>query len=120
MKYRCFVKTSSDYHKYGARGIKVCDKWLNFSDFYTDMAETYSPGLSIERIDNNKNYCKENCKWIRSEDQAKNRRTTVWIEGLCTKDFCKKNNLPYQKFLYMRNKLKMSSSDIINSLLNKV
>jgi hypothetical protein len=66
------------------------------------MIDTYQPGLTIERMDVNGNYCKENCIWITNEDQAKNRRTTIWIDGMCAKDFCRKNNIGYHKFVQLR------------------
>lgn len=100
MKCRCFIQNNSDFHKYGARGIKVSKRWLDFSTFYDDMIDTYHPGLTIERIDVNGNYCKQNCTWIPRADQAKNRRTTRWVNGMCAKDACKIINLNYHTFLY--------------------
>lgn len=115
MKYRCEVPTSSDWHKYGERGIKVSERWQDFGVFYDDMIDTYQAGLTIERVDVNGNYCKENCIWITNEDQAKNRRTTVWVDGLCAKDYCKKHNIKYHSFLEKKNKHKMSIEDIKRS-----
>lgn len=102
--YRCNNICSKDYHKYGARGIKVCDSWMKFENFYNDVRSSYRPGLTIERIDVNGDYKPDNCTWIRNEDQAKNRRTTVWIGGMCAKDFCKKHNFSYSKFADLRKK----------------
>jgi len=102
MMSRCFKQNNTDYHKYGARGIVVVNDWENFSTFYDDMIDTYKPGLTIERKDNNGNYCKENCIWIKNEDQAKNRRTTVWIKGMCAKDYCKKHGISYGTFQQRR------------------
>jgi hypothetical protein len=102
MKYRCFVPTSNDYQKYGGRGIIVCDRWLEFSLFYNDMVDTYQPGLTIERIDVNGNYEPGNCTWIPNKDQAKNRRTTIWINGLCAKDACLKAGINYRTFIQRR------------------
>lgn len=113
MRYRCENVLCGDYHKYGARGVRVMDEWLDFSKFYDDMIDTYQAGLTIERIDNDGNYCKDNCKWITNADQAKNRRTTVRVEGLCAKDYCKLHNISYQKFLYQKNNLGLEIADII-------
>lgn len=76
MKRRCLNKNEKCYKSYGGRGIKVCDKWLSFVGFAEDMASTFEPGLSLERVDVNGNYEPSNCEWIPLADQAKNKRST--------------------------------------------
>lgn len=80
MKRRCLNKNEIQYHNYGGRGIKVCDKWLKFEGFAEDMESTFKKGLSLERIDVNGNYCKENCKWIPLSEQSRNRRNVILRE----------------------------------------
>lgn len=71
---RCYNKNVNGYESYGRRGIKVCDEWLNsFEKFYEDMGSK-PIGYSIERIDVNGDYCKENCCWIPFAEQWKNKR----------------------------------------------
>lgn len=72
MKQRCNNEKHKDYKHYGARGIRVL--WNSFEEFETDMLPTYFEECSIERIDNNKSYSKDNCKWIPQKEQTKNRR----------------------------------------------
>jgi hypothetical protein len=81
MIQRCYNKKQKAFINYGSRGIVVCKDWKNFENFYNwAMKTNYKDGLSIERIDVNKSYCPENCKWIKVEEQAKNRRTSLWVE----------------------------------------
>lgn len=80
MKTRCNTKTAKDYYRYGARGIKVCDRWLNsFENFVEDMAPR-PDGLSLDRIDNTKGYSKENCRWATGKEQCRNTSTNVLLE----------------------------------------
>lgn len=81
MKDRCFNSKIDSYKNYGARGISVCDDWMNFINFYAwAINNGYKKGLTIERIDYNGNYEPSNCTWIPFKDQSKNRSSNHWIE----------------------------------------
>lgn len=72
MKQRCYNPKSNLFHRYGGRGITVCRRWIkSFKDFALDMGERPSGG-SIERVDNNKGYCKSNCVWATGATQQRN------------------------------------------------
>ena len=73
MKDRCLRKANKEYRWYGGKGITVCDRWLHFIEFFEDMG-VMPDGYSIERIDTEKGYFKENCKWIPRRDQGKNNK----------------------------------------------
>ena len=73
MLTRCYNPNSAKYYAYGARGISVCERWHTFMLFYEDMGEA-PEGLSLERVDNNGNYCPENTIWADSITQARNKR----------------------------------------------
>ena len=73
MKNRCLNKNAERYNYYGGRGITICKEWLKFENFYSDMG-VRPQGKSIDRINNNGNYLKSNCKWSTPKEQANNRR----------------------------------------------
>ena len=78
MKQRCYTKSNQAFANYGARGISVCDRWMkSFENFLEDMGLKPSSDLSLDRIDNNGNYSKDNCKWSNDFEQNLNRRTRV-------------------------------------------
>ena len=92
---RCYDPLNEEYHNYGGRGIKVCDRWLESIDNYIeDMGKPIFSMASIDRIDNNQGYSKENCHWATKKEQSVNRRTTKFIEfngeTLCMADWSRK------------------------------
>lgn len=89
MKARCYRPTCNGYDYYGGRGIKVCDEWLSkpndpmntgFINFYNwSMSNGYKEGLTLDRIDNDKDYSPENCRWVTEDVQANNKSSNNHI-----------------------------------------
>lgn len=73
MVQRCINSNNKRYIDYGGRGIKVCKRWMKFENFLKDMGEA-PEGLQLDRINNNKGYCKSNCQWSTREEQMRNTR----------------------------------------------
>ena len=108
IKTRCNNPNDATYYGYGSRGIKCL--WEGLDDFYVDMYESYCQHVeeygeydtTIERIDVNGNYCKENCRWVTVMEQEQNKRNThkiIDVDGelLSVSGYCRKYNLPYYK-----------------------
>jgi len=97
---RCKNKNSPWFHRYGGRGIEVCDRWLNVENFFSDMGKRPTKNHSIDRIDNEKGYSKENCRWATKEQQANNTSKNKYItyngETLTVSRMAKKYNLDIQ------------------------
>jgi len=79
LRQRCANPNDPAYKNYGGRGITVCDRWNRFENFYEDMGERPS-SMSIDRRDNNGNYCPENCSWETRKNQNRNARSNVTIK----------------------------------------
>lgn len=81
MKNRCGYPKDKSYKYYGGRGITVCKEWVDsFDNFLLDMGKRPSPKHSLDRIDNEKGYCKENCRWANHYEQGRNKRNNVMID----------------------------------------
>lgn len=128
IKHRCNNQNNNRYKHYGGRGIRYDPRWDDFLEFKRDMYFDYLRAIrikkikkpSIERIDNDGNYCKKNCCWILLKEQNKNTRNLKWFEGTSPKNkkfisnnqrcFCKKHNLMPQNVNSCLNKKRKKCS----------
>lgn len=99
MKERCLNPNFPYFHHYGGRGIKICDQWIkSFDTFLSDMGECPA-GYSLERIDNERGYAVNNCKWIprckQTSNTRRNIRITINDKVSILKDWCKEFNRNY-------------------------
>ena len=94
MKQRCNNPNNKHYKDYGGRGIGICKEWVQFINFYKDMGEPLD-SMSLDRIDNNKGYFKDNCRWATNIIQGRNQRTrkdnTTGVRGVYFRNDTKKN-----------------------------
>lgn len=110
IKNRCYNPNSTSFKNYGFRGIEMCNDWKNdYQSFKKWCFENgYEKGLSIERIDNDKGYYPDNCKFATKEEQANNRTTTVLVEIngeiKTLREFSKKYNIKYETIRARYNK----------------
>lgn len=117
MKRRCYNKRDNRYHCYGARGIKVCKEWRHSPEVFILWAKEHGwqLGLTIERINNDKGYSPNNCRFATHSEQIRNTsrnvHVTVHNETLIAKDACRKYKISWEAVKYRVHKLGMSYHD---------
>lgn len=110
MLQRCTNQNNIAFENYGGRGIDVCERWKIFENFLSDMGRK-PKGFSLERIDNNKGYSPENCKWASKAEQNRNNRRNKMLsyngETLIMKDWAAKAGISYS---CLRKRIKLGWS----------
>lgn len=107
MHRRCSLPTDPSYKDYGARGIQVCQRWSSFEAYLEDMGPA-PDGMSVDRIDNDGDYCPQNCRWATSAVQANNKRPGALYEfcgaKLGLKDLARMLRVSHQHLYSMKRK----------------
>ncbi len=110
MRARCRNPNHIGYRHYGARGIEVCKRWESFKNFITDMGRRPDESFTIERLDNERGYSPENCRWVSRIEQSHNSRKVHKVlfmgEMLCIMDVWRriKGAVKYQTLVDRINK----------------
>jgi len=121
MKARCYRKTSPRYYRYGGRGIKVCNKWLNnFEAFAKDMYPNWIKGLSLDRINSNGDYQPNNCRWATTLQQNRNTSANIKIlyknKIICMAELSEITGIKYDTLRYRREQNK----DLVPGVYTKI
>ena len=99
MKTRCYNEKNPNYARYGAKGVRICQRWLDSFDAFVDDMGMPSEGHSIDRIDPHGDYSPENCRWADRFTQSQNQRRTKYHqwkgESLCLTEICRRENVDY-------------------------
>ena len=98
MRARCYTDSSSYFENYGGRGIRVCERWSNYSNFLADMGER-PPGKTLDRIDVNGDYTPENCRWATKCEQEANKRRrkdAIIFDGKTLTEWARELGLHYK------------------------
>lgn len=99
MRQRCQNPNNQAWKWYGGRGIKVCERWDSFANFFADMGERPTPKHQLERIENDGNYEPSNCKWATRKEEMRNTRQNHLLtfngQTLCLKEWSEKTGLNY-------------------------
>lgn len=109
MKSRCLNKNNPSFPRYGGRGIKICTEWLKFQNFFKDMGHCPSLQHTINRIDNDGNYSKDNCRWdiyiTQNRNSSHNIKITIDNETKCLTEWCQIKKLNLNTIYHRINKL---------------
>lgn len=99
IKQRCTNPKVECYKNYGGRGITICERWLKFENFLKDIGKRPGKQYSIDRIDNNLGYYKNNCRWATKKEQQRNMRSNLMItfnnKIQCLTDWATEYKIPY-------------------------
>lgn len=123
MKERCYNSKRKEYPNYGGRGICVCEEWKESKQFIEwALKNGYSDELTLDRVDNNGDYCPDNCRWVSQKEQMRNTRSNHYVSfrdrTIPLTQLAEENGLTYAQ-LYKRLKLGWAIEKAISEPIHK-
>lgn len=119
MKVRCNQPSYHAYERYHSRNITVCNEWeKDFMTFYNDMNDTFFTGAELDRIDNDKGYSKENCRWVTHKENSNNRGKYKSNSGYTGVHFGKKNQTYQVNINHNRKTIYVGSYKTLENAVN--
>lgn len=124
MRGRCLIKTDPAYSNYGGRGIRICEEWNDFNNFWEWSKESgYMDKLTIDRRDNNGDYCPENCRWVNRKTQNNNKRSNDFLtyKGVTKtrQEWAEEYNIEVDHLRYLLKMLDKDIEFIIDRMLKR-
>ena len=120
MRNRCQSEKNRDYSRYGGRGIQVCERWASFENFVSDMGKKPSPQHTLDRLDPDKDYTPDNCRWATRLEQTRNRSNTMRVEYKGemwnVAELAQHSGTPYDLLRYRIKRLGMSAETALMHL----
>lgn len=124
MKNRCLNRKDVQWNDYGGRGIKVCKRWVKFENFLKDMGEKSSPEYQIDRINNDGNYYKSNCRWTTCKVNSRNKRNNYFInlkgKQITLAELAEQTGINRSTLKYRIDKLKWPIEKVITRPVRKI
>jgi hypothetical protein len=122
MRTRCENPNRENYKRYGARGITVCEEWNEAKNFVEwALNNGYKKGLQLDRIDNNKGYSPDNCRFVTATENSRNRRNTKFLtingQTKCVSEWCEQKSVSrYTVYYWIRKKGKEYSEQRLSEI----
>ncbi len=121
MKQRCYYKKTLNFERWGGRGITVCPQWKNSYEAFRDWALSngYKDGLSIDRIDNDKGYSPDNCRFATRIEQCRNKSTNFFYKGKTLAQWSEETGISQKLISYRKNKAKWDMEKVLHTPVRK-